>query len=176
MPGTAANAILAALALLAATPAFALDLTPREQAGKRVYLAGESPSGGEIVVKLGRDGSTLPGTAAPCGSCHGADGQGRPEGGVRPSAIVWSELAKPYGHTHPGGRRHAPFTDESLARALREGLDPAGNPLDVSMPRYSISDEDLGSLAADPGNIHPNRFGVARLNITCKADLGLLGS
>ena len=148
MPGTAANAILAALALLAATPAFALDLTPREQAGKRVYLAGESPSGGEIVVKLGRDGSTLPGTAAPCGSCHGADGQGRPEGGVRPSAIVWSELAKPYGHTHPGGRKHAPFTDESLARALREGLDPASNPLDVSMPRYSISDEDLGSLAA----------------------------
>ena len=141
-------AVLAAMAVLVAAPASALDLTPRERAGKRIYLAGESPSGGEIVVKLGRDGSTLPGTAAPCGSCHGADGQGRPEGGVRPSAIVWSELAKPYGHTHPGGRRHPPFTDASLARALREGLDPAGSPFDVSMPRYAISDEDMGSLAA----------------------------
>lgn len=140
--------LAALLALLAAAPARAVDLTPREQAGKRVYLTGESPTGGEIVVKLGRDGSTLPGTAAPCGSCHGADGQGRPEGGVRPSAVIWSELAKPYGHTHPGGRKHPPFTGASLGRALRDGLDPAGNPLDVSMPRYALSDEDLGSLTA----------------------------
>jgi len=148
LPHHLASPFLAALALLAAAPAPALELTPREQAGKRIYLAGESPSGGEIVVKLGRDGSTLPGTVAPCGSCHGADGQGRPEGGVRPSAVRWSDLSTPYGHTHPGGRRHPPFTDATLARALREGLDPAGNPLDVSMPRYAMTDEDLGSLAA----------------------------
>ena len=103
LPHHLASPFLAALALLAAAPAPALELTPREQAGKRIYLAGESPSGGEIVVKLGRDGSTLPGTVAPCGSCHGADGQGRPEGGVRPSAVRWSDLSTPYGHTHPGG-------------------------------------------------------------------------
>ena len=148
LPHHPAIPCLVALVLLAAAPTPALDLTSREQAGKRIYLSGESPSGTEIGVKLGRDGSTLPGTAAPCGSCHGADGQGRPEGGVRPSAIVWSELAKPYGHTHPGGRKHPPFTEATLARAVREGLDPAGNPLDVSMPRYAMTDEDLGRLAA----------------------------
>ena len=134
-------------------------------------------------MKLGRDGSTLPGSAAPCGSCHGADGQGRPEGGVRPSAVVWSELAKPYGHSHLGGRKHPPFTDATLARALRDGLDPAGNPLDVSMPRYGISDDDLGSLAAylrrleedlDPG-IAPDalRIGTVLPTSGALADVGL---
>ncbi len=177
------QAILAVVALFAAAPASALELTARELAGKRIYLAGESPSGGDVVVKLGRDGSTLPGTAAPCGSCHGADGLGRPEGGVRPSAVVWSELAKPYGHAHPGGRKHPPFTDATLARTLRDGLDPAGNPLDVSMPRYGLSDDDLGSLAAylrrleedlDPG-IAPDalRIGTVLPTAGTLADVGL---
>jgi ABC-type branched-subunit amino acid transport system substrate-binding protein len=176
-------AILAATALLAAAPASALDLTERELSGKRVYLTGESPTGGEIVVKLGRDGSTLPGSAAPCGSCHGADGQGRPEGGVRPSAVVWSELTKPYGHSHLGGRKHPPFTDATLARSLRDGLDPAGNPLDVSMPRYAISDDDLGSLLAylrrleedlDPGITSGGlRIGTVLPTSGALADVGL---
>ncbi|MEI7706513.1 MAG: ABC transporter substrate-binding protein, partial [Deltaproteobacteria bacterium] len=87
-----AGALLAALALVAAAPAGALELSPSEQAGKRIFRSGESPSGNAIIVKLGRDGATLPGSAAPCSSCHGADGQGRPEGGVRPSSIIWSEL------------------------------------------------------------------------------------
>ena len=116
--------------------------------GGGFYLTGESPSGGEVVVRLGRDGATLPGTVAACGTCHGADGQGRPEGGVRPPAVVWSELAKPYGHSHPGGRKYPPFTDASLARALRDGVDPAGNVLDLSMPRFAMSDDDVGSLLA----------------------------
>ena len=177
------RATLAIIALLAAAPASSLELTGRELAGKRIYLTGESPSGGDIVVKLGRDGSTLPGAAAPCGSCHGADGQGRPEGGVRPSAVVWSELAKPYGHSHPGGRKHPPFTEATLARALRDGLDPAGNPLDVSMPRYGISDDDLGSLLAylrrleedlDPG-IAPGalRIGTVLPTSGALAEVGL---
>ncbi len=180
--GGAALAMLAALAL-AAGHAAALDLGPREQAGKRIYVSGESPSGGEIVVKLGRDGSTLPGSVAPCSSCHGADGTGRPEGGVRPPAIVWSELAKPYGHTHAGGRKHPPFTDGSLARALREGVDPAGNALDVSMPRYAMTDEDLGSLAAylrrleedlDPGIAAETlRIGTVLPTSGALADVGL---
>lgn len=185
----APSVLLAALSLLAATPGAALDLTVREQDGKRIFLTGESPSRGEIAVRLGRDGSTLPGTAAPCASCHGADGQGRPEGGVRPSAITWPELVKPYGHTHAGGRRHPPFDEATLARALREGVDPAGNPLDVSMPRFAISDEDLSSLLAylrrlevdlDPGiaagvlrigTVLPTSGGLAEVGIPMRAVL-----
>lgn len=169
--------------LLAPGPARALELTPREQAGKRIFLSGESPSGGPILVKLGRDGSTLPASAAPCGSCHGPDGRGRPEGGVRPSPVVWSELAKPYGHAHEGGRKHPPFTEATLARAVRGGVDPAGNPLDVSMPRYAMTDEDLGSLTAylrrleedlDPGiGADTLRIGAILPTSGALADVGL---
>jgi ABC-type branched-subunit amino acid transport system substrate-binding protein len=134
-------------------------------------------------VRLGRDGTTLPGTVAACGTCHGADGQGRPEGGVRPPAVVWSELAKPYGHSHPGGRKHPPFTDASLARALRDGVDPAGNVLDLSMPRFAMSDDDVGSLLAylrrleedvDPGiGADTLRVGTVLPTSGVLADVGL---
>ena len=177
------RALLAALAILAGGSVSALELSASEQAGKRIFLTGESPSGGEIVVKLGRDGSTLPGSVAPCASCHGADGQGRPEGGVRPSPITWPELAKPYGHAHEGGQKHPPFTDASLARTLRDGIDPAGNPLDVSMPRYAISDADLASLVAylrrleadlDPGiGADVLRIGTILPTSGALADVGL---
>ncbi|HQR31027.1 MAG TPA: ABC transporter substrate-binding protein, partial [Anaeromyxobacteraceae bacterium] len=102
----------------------------------------------EITVRIGREGSILPASAAPCGSCHGPDGLGRPEGGVVPTEITWGALSRPYGHDHPGGRRHPAFDERSLARALREGVDPAGNPLDPVMPRYAIPDADLRSLVA----------------------------
>jgi ABC-type branched-subunit amino acid transport system substrate-binding protein len=124
------------------------DLSPAERAGKLVYSRGESPSGGEITARIGRDASPLPGSVAPCGTCHGADGRGRPEGSALPTAITWPELAKPYGHAHPTGRKHPAFDAGSLARAIREGIDPAGNALDPVMPRYAMSDADLASLLA----------------------------
>lgn len=184
---TAARSVLAVtLALSAAVaiapPAGALELSPAEQAGKRIFLSGESPSGVEITVRIGREGSVLPASAAPCGSCHGADGLGRPEGGVVPTEITWGALAKPYGHDHPGGRRHPAFDERSLARALREGVDPAGNALDPIMPRYAISDADLTSLVAylkvvdrdlDPGiEATAVRVGVVLPDRGALADVG----
>ncbi len=149
-PPFARRVALATALLLAALarPAPGLELEARERDGKRVFLAGESPSGGEIEARIGREGSVLPGSAAPCGSCHGADGLGRPEGGVVPTEVTWTALTKPYGHAHPGGRSHPAFDERTFARAVREGRDPAGNPLDPVMPRYRISDADLASLLA----------------------------
>jgi len=128
----------------AARPA---PLTPREQAGRKIYLEGESPSGGAISATLGA-GVRLPGSAVPCANCHGEDGTGRPEGGVLPPDITWAELTKPYGHVHPRGRKHPVFDDKSVARTLSEGLDSGGNRLDPTMPRYSMSWEDMTSLLA----------------------------
>lgn len=178
--------LLPALALVAASwpglPARALDLTPAEQAGKKVFLEGESPSGAELTVRIGREGSPLPGNVAACGTCHGADGLGRPEGGAIPSDVTWGTLVRPYGHEHPAGRRHPAFDERSLARSIREGVDPAGNPLDPVMPRYAISDADLASLIAylkvvdrdlDPG-IGPTslRVGVVLPDRGRLADVG----
>jgi hypothetical protein len=51
--------------------------------------------------------------------------------------------ARPVG----SGRPHLLYTVESLARALRAGLDAAGHPLEALMPRYDIDEESVGVLA-----------------------------
>ena len=75
-----------------------------------------------------------------------------------PSPIGWEELTKPYGHSHPGGRKHGPFSDASFLRAVNEGLDPAGNRLDWAMPRYALSRGDAEALVA-----HLKRLGEERM-------------
>jgi ABC-type branched-subunit amino acid transport system substrate-binding protein len=116
--------------------------------GKQIYQKGISPNGSEITAIVGSEGVTLPASAVPCASCHGTDGLGRPEGGVQPPDIRWSELTKSYGHVHENGRKHPAFDENSLARLIRTGLDPASNRLDESMPLYNISVEDMDSLLA----------------------------
>jgi cytochrome c553 len=141
----------AALALCAAAwvcPAAATPLTQQEQAGARIYLQGESPSGARIAARIGMGGLELAGASVACGNCHGEDGRGRVEGGVEPSNIQWSELTKVYGHHHPNGRRHGAFDEPLLRRAVMEGIDPDANRLDAAMPRFSMSAKDFAALAA----------------------------
>lgn len=143
--------ILWGIVLLAGWPAAspaAGQLTPEEARGKQIYLAGESPSGGEITAVIGDAGTEVPASVMPCGSCHGPDGRGRPEGGISPSDLTWPALTKPYGVEHRSGREHPPYTERYLKRAITMGSDPAGNTLHVAMPRYRLSHQDLGDLVA----------------------------
>jgi cytochrome c oxidase subunit 2 len=39
-----------------------------------------------------------------------------------------------------------PYTDEAIRRAITEGVEPDGEPLESPMPRWSMSDDDLGGL------------------------------
>jgi ABC-type branched-subunit amino acid transport system substrate-binding protein len=154
-------------------PAAAAGLTPAEQAGRQIYQRGTSPSGGEIVAVLA-GGTQLPASALPCSGCHGEDGRGNPEGGVRPTDLSWEILTRPYGVRGRGGREHGPYTESRLARAVALGLDPAGNELHVAMPRYRMSLEEMDALVAylrqlgrgrrdwDPG-IGPDRLRVGTL-------------
>ena len=126
----------------------AAELSEVELRGKQIYLTGNTPSGAAISAILGVDQIELPASAAPCGSCHGIDGRGRPEGGVIPSDITWSELSKGYGHEHAFDRRHPAFDDASLAVSIIGGTDPAGNTLDMAMPRYRMERQDIDALVA----------------------------
>jgi len=47
---------------------------------------------------------------------------------------------------HEGEEEHPPYTDETIKRAITQGVDPAGEPLEWPMPRWSMSDEDLEDL------------------------------
>ena len=121
--------------------------TPVER-GRQIYLTGTSPSGGEIVAVMSDAGVEVPAAAVPCAGCHGRDGKGKPEGGVAPSDLTWGALTKPYGVTHPGGRKHPPYDPRLLKRAIAMGIDPAGQTLHVAMPRYRMSLRDMEDLAA----------------------------
>lgn len=138
----------AAAWVLVCGAALAAPLSPQEEAGKRIYFDGESSSGSDITAVVANDGTTVQASVLPCASCHGDDGQGRPEGAVIPSDVRWSSLTKRYGRTTAGGRRHPPYAERTMARAIESGVDSAGTPLDPTMPRYAMSREDMESLVA----------------------------
>ena len=115
--------------------------------GRRIYLRGAGPGGRAITARVG-DGPPLPGTLFACVQCHGADGRGRPEGGVSPSDLTWSNLARPGGGSRPDGRGHPPYTAALFGRAVTMGWDPAGQDLAAAMPRYQLAADDLADLTA----------------------------
>ncbi len=124
------------------------DLSATEALGKQLYSHGTSSSGEPVTAYVGKEAVPLPASAVPCAGCHGPDGRGRPEGGVLPPDITWHQLTKSYGHQHAYGRQHPAFTAASVAVAITEGLDPAGNSLDLAMPRYRMAPADLEALIA----------------------------
>lgn len=139
------------LALVFATASLlmaAQQLTPLEQHGKHIYTKTTSPSGKEITAFIGIASTEAPGSVMACVNCHGPDGQGRPEAGIDPGNITWKVLSRSYGVRHASGREHPPYTDETLARAIVKGIDPAGNKLNLAMPHYTMPEEDLAALIA----------------------------
>jgi mono/diheme cytochrome c family protein len=138
----------AARRALAVAPTRQAARTPQERRGKQLYLTGTSGSGREVLAYIGDESLEVPGSAMACANCHGLNGEGKPEGGVVPSNLVWEGLTKPYGVTHAGGRSHPPYTERALELAVTRGLDPAGHRLSNVMPRYQMSREDMDDLIA----------------------------
>src|SRR6266853_832422 len=126
--------------------AFQNGLTPQALRGKAIYQTGTSSSGGNITALTGSVETAA--TSLRCVNCHGPDGQGRPEGGIFPSALTWDALTKPYGSRLARGRTRPPYTEALLGRAIKMGLDCAGNLLNPAMPRYRLSSQDLADLLA----------------------------
>src|SRR5215204_764396 len=124
----------------------ARGLTSQERRGRAIYLRGESPSGKEIEAVVGE--VDVPASTMTCSGCHGARGEGKTEGGVTAGNLTWANLTKPYGHTHPTGRKHGPFDEASFVRAVTEGTDPSKNVMLAAMPRYRLSAEDAADLVA----------------------------
>src|SRR5688572_2962112 len=130
-------------------------LTLEERRGKALYLRGVSSSGKEITAMVGE--LDVPASTLPCAGCHGLRGEGKTEGGVTAGNLTWSNLVKPYGHTHPSGRKHGPFNEKLFTRSLVQGLDPAGNKLAVAMPHYELTEQDLAALIAYLKRIESDR-------------------
>lgn len=120
------------------------DLSAAEARGKHIYTQGESLSNRVITASVATSETPVSASILPCIQCHGVDGRGI---GVISPDINWAALIAPDGHEHPL-RRHGAFDEASIAKAIVGGVDPAGNDLEATMPRYNMSDADLADLVA----------------------------
>ncbi len=161
------RAALSFFALLAATSTAAAESAGDAALGERLYFEGRSADGSPLQAKTQTD-VVLPGARAACVTCHRPSGFGTSEGGYFVPPINGSmlfgerqldrgrfllnrfEQAQPQRyrarlsqpHMRPG------YSFETLGRALRTGVDAAGQSLDPIMPHYELADADVANLQA----------------------------
>ncbi|HHX4053599.1 c-type cytochrome [Burkholderia contaminans] len=123
-------------------------------AGEAIFQRGILGSGAPLEA-VHQDGVRLQGAAAACINCHRRSGLGSKEGNNIIPPITWRYLVHPRAQTAedldipyvPGMRAdREPYTEERLARAVRDGIDPEGRPLGRLMPQYALGDADMAAL------------------------------
>lgn len=116
-----------------------------------MYREGILPDGGIMSGTVAGD-VRLTGAQVICGACHRRSGLGAAEGQeVAPAVvgkILYEPLRIPTSRTPLAPMQRSAYTDATLKRAIREGIDADGKPLDPLMPRYALSDADLDLLLA----------------------------
>jgi hypothetical protein len=154
------RALGAALALTApllgaaqpATVVAPADTTAEVGAG--IYLRGTSGSGEPILASRAEE-LKVQGAAAACVNCHQRSGLGGREGRSYIPPVTGRYLFRPLAQdgrdldlAYVEGMRpdRAPYTDATVARAIREGIDSQGKPLSYLMPRYALGDADTTAL------------------------------
>jgi hypothetical protein len=148
--------VLGALALGAvATGAAAAPAShPSSAAGAAIYRQGVLPDGRPLHGER-ESGVAVEGASAACINCHRRSGLGAEEGrgfippitgqflfhqqtpGVDSSDLPFVEGAR---------INRAPFTEETVARAIRSGIGVDGRPLSVLMPHYVLDDAAMTTL------------------------------
>ena len=117
---------------------------PFRSNGEQIFFTATSQRGTSITsdAAMGMMGSG----ALECASCHGPDGRGgqvqmmmrsfvAPD--IRYKVLTAEEMA------HEDEEEHPPYTDEAIKRAITQGVNPAGEPLEWPMPRWKMSEADL---------------------------------
>ena len=153
--GMGALSGLLIVALHAATAAEHRHAAVPSPGGEAIYLRGELGSGATLQgTRAG--GLTVQGAKAACVNCHLRSGLGSTEGAVTIPPITGEYLF--HDRAGPGSNEHAlmyvenahgnrePYTDQTLARAIRAGLNSEGQPLSVLMPRFDLGDADMSTL------------------------------
>jgi len=126
--------------------------------GERMYRQGLLPSGAPLRTQVSEDGP-VPGSAFTCLSCHLRSGLGSAEGGVVTLPANAARLFQPrywkLPNLSPEARKdiiaitpeaRPAYTDATLARVLRTGVDPTGHELHPAMPRFQLSDPNMAIL------------------------------
>jgi cytochrome c553 len=134
--------------------------------GQDIYRSGVLPSGAPLVAAR-EGGGYVAGPIAACVNCHRRSGLGMKEGRTNIPPIAASYLFHPRaGSVEDTDSLHVPFvpgmqadrdpyTDETLARAIREGINAAGESLNLLMPRYELDDAAMAELIAYLKSLSP---------------------
>jgi len=126
--------------------------------GESIYRHGVQGSGAPLVGLRASGGPSAKGSDAACVNCHQRSGLGTFEGynlkvTIPPITGLYlfhgrkattAEPILPYLEWMHGNRD--PYTEATLARAIREGVDSQGRPLSYLMPRFALNDADMASL------------------------------
>ncbi|WP_082721301.1 c-type cytochrome [Burkholderia sp. ABCPW 14] len=152
--------VRAALAVVLLAPAsFAhcgppAPATANADTGQAIFQQGMTGAGEPLEAV--HDGAVhMHGAAAACMNCHRRSGLGAEEGNSSIPPITNRYLTHPRAESNadldipyvPGVRTNRePYTDATIARAIREGVDSEGRPLSDLMPRYALSGADMAAL------------------------------
>ena len=121
------------------------------EAGRRMYQEGVLPSGDMMTATIMGDISVT-GDQVSCGTCHRRSGMGASEGQEIVPAVtgplLFNPLRLPTSKPPLAPLLRPAYTDETLKRAIRDGVDPDGNALGPYMPRYPLADEELETLVS----------------------------
>lgn len=160
---------LAAALLGLAVTAGTLSAAPKSavEIGEAIYLHGVLGSGEPLQAVRAGGVPGAAGAEAACVNCHQHSGLGAfhpTTGGLgaRTSSVQIPPIAGRYlfegmvpGRPKPDlpfvdGMRtnRAPYTPETLGRAIRGGVDADGNTLGALMPRFVLGEDDLAALIA----------------------------
>ena len=157
--------VLYAVALLVAAP----GALPAANEPSPEALRSEAPSVGEAIYRFGRLPSGQPlrgeresgvhadGVDAACVRCHRRSGLGGAEGrGFIPPitgqflfhAKTDNRQDRDLPYVEGARPKRDPYTDETLARAIRDGLGVDGKPFSMLMPRFAMDDASMAALIA----------------------------
>ena len=124
--------------------------------GEAIYRFGRLPSGQSM--KGQREGGVYAnGADAACVNCHRPSGLGAAEGRGFIPPITGQFLFHSNSESRQvrdlpfieGARPNRdPYTNETLARAIRDGVGVDGKPLSVLMPRFALDDASMAALIA----------------------------
>jgi hypothetical protein len=153
------DAIHPSIALILLLPLLACSISyahgdPTINVGEAIYRDGILGSGKPLKA-IRNANMRIEGKDTACVNCHRRSGFGSKEGRISIPPITGLYLF------HQRARRaedqdlpfvesmrtdHDPYSDETLARAIREGLNSENKPLNYLMPKFDLDDADMAAL------------------------------
>ena len=118
--------------------------------GQRIYYTG-ADAAGPIPRTIAGGGFMGPGMMGNvvCANCHGEDGRGGRVGMMFGSVDIPDIRYSTLTTARSEGTATIPaWTDADIARAIRDGVEPNGQPLKSPMPRWSMTEADMTDVIA----------------------------